>query len=82
MLRDRQFLVRRHDEEHNPALRPRNERFGLRISRRVENGAEPCKLLLMRARIVGEFSPMPAVNTKASSPPNAAASIPAESPTR
>jgi hypothetical protein len=45
MLRDHQFLVRRHDEEHNPALRPRNERFGLRISRRVENGAEPCKLL-------------------------------------
>jgi hypothetical protein len=25
MLRDHQFLVRRHDEEHNPALRQRND---------------------------------------------------------
>jgi hypothetical protein len=45
MLRDHQLLVRRHDEEHNPTLRPRNERFAIRISRRVKNGAEPCKLL-------------------------------------
>ena len=36
----------------------------------------------MRARMLGEFSPMPAVNTKASSPPSAAASRPAWSPTR
>ena len=34
----------------------------------------------MRARIVGEFSPMPAVNTNASRPPSAAASIPALKP--
>jgi hypothetical protein len=39
MLRDHQFLVRRHDEEHNPALRPRNERFAICVSRRVKNGA-------------------------------------------
>ena len=31
----------------------------------------------MRARIVGEFSPIPAVKTKASIPPSAAASMPA-----
>jgi hypothetical protein len=36
----------------------------------------------MRARMPGEFSPIPAVNTKASRPPSAAASRPAWSPTR
>jgi hypothetical protein len=45
MLRDHQLLVRRHDEDGNPALRLRNERFASRVGRRVENGAEPCKLL-------------------------------------
>jgi hypothetical protein len=45
VLRDHQLLVRRHYEEDNPALRPRNERFAFGIGRRVEQDAKPCKLL-------------------------------------
>ena len=63
MLRDHQLLVSRHDEEYNPALRPRNERFAFCIGRRIQNDAEPCKLLrdagADRWRILTNRGPLP-----------------------
>ena len=76
--RDHQFLVGRHDIERDAAAGPRDQWLSRRVRGRIELGAEPGQLLRRCARASSaEFSPMPAVNTKASSPPSAAASIPA-----
>ena len=45
VLRDHQLLVGRHEEEDDPAFRPRDQGFAIRISRRIKNGAKPCKRL-------------------------------------
>ena len=74
----------------------RSARYGSQGDRRASISGEPpaafpagssvppsqASFSTIRARRPGEFSPIPAVNTKPSMPPSAAASRPACSPTR
>src|SRR5512144_944794 len=45
MLCDHQLLVSRYDQEDDAAVRSRNQRFAIRIGRRIKNGTKPPQLL-------------------------------------
>ncbi len=80
---DHQFLIGRHHIEGDFALWSGYLQLLLGVGCRIEIKAPSQESFsATRARIVTEFSPIPAVKTNASSPPSAAASIPAFNPMR
>ena len=77
VARDHQFLVGRNDIARDPRCLARDQRLALahwprdRARRPARRAAAP-----RASRMAGAFSPMPAVKTKPSMPPIAAASMP------
>ena len=83
VARDHQFLVGGNHPRRDPTRRGADARTARSVRLGVEVDAEPGSIAAHALRgSAAAFSPMPAVNTIASSPPSAAASEPSSRPMR